>query len=145
MLGWKKHKLESRLPDDTTLIAESEEELKSFLMKVKEESEKVGLKLNIQKTKIMASGPITSWQIDGETVERVRDFIFLGSKITANGDCSHEIMRRLLLGRKVMTNLDSILKSRDITLPTKICLVKAMVFPVVIYGCESWTIKKAEH
>jgi len=134
-----------RYVDDTSLMAENEEELKSFLMKVKEESEKVGLKLNIQKTKIMASGPITSWQIDGETVERVRDFIFLGSKITANGDCSHEIMRRLLLGRKVMTNLDSILKSRDITLPTKICLVKAMVFPVVIYGCESWTIKKAEH
>ena len=125
-------------------MAESEEELKSLLMKVKEESEKVGLKLNIQKTKIMASGPITSWQIDGETVEPVSDFIFLGSKITADGDCSHEIKRRLLLGRKVMTNLDSILKSRDITLPTKIRLVKAMVFPVVMYGCESWTVKKAE-
>ena len=126
-----------RYADDTTLMAESEE-LKSFLMKVKEESEKVGLKLNIQKTKIMASGPITSMQIDGETVQTVADFIFLGSKITADGDCSHEIKRRLLLGRKVMTNLyDSILKSRDITLPTKVCLVKAMVFPVVMYGCES--------
>ena len=113
-------------------------------MKVKEESEKVGLKLSIQKTKIMASGPITPWEIDGETVETVSDFMFLGSKITADGDCSHEIKRRLLLGRKVMTNLDSILKSRDITLPTKVCLVKAMVFPVVIYGCESWTVKKAE-
>ena len=123
-------------------MAESKKELKSFLMKVKEESEKVGLKINIQKTKIMASGPITSWQVDGETV---RGFIFLGSKITADGDCSHEIKRHLLLGRKVMTNLDSILKSRDFTLPTKACLVKAMVFPVVIYGCESWTIKKAEH
>ena len=122
-------------------MAESEEELKSLLMKVKEESEKVGLKLNIQKTKIMASGPITSWEIDRETVP---DFIFLGSKITAGGDCSHEIKRCLLLGRKVMTNLDSILKSRDITLPTKVCLVKAMVFPVVMYGCESWTVKKAE-
>src|SRR5574341_836634 len=131
-----------RYADDTTLMAESEEELKSLLMKVKEESEKVGLKLNIQKTKIMASGPITSWQLDGETVA---DFIFLGSKITADGDCSHEIKRRLLLGRKVMTNLDSILKSRDITLPTKVRLVKAMVFPVVLYGCESWTVKKAEH
>ena len=120
------------------------EELKSLLMKVKEESEKVGLKLNIQKTKIMASGPITLWQIDGETMETVTDFIFLGSRITADGDCSHEIKRRLLLGRKAVTNLDSILKSRDITLPTKFCLVKAMVFPVVIYGCESWTIKKAE-
>ena len=130
-----------RYADDTTLMAESEE-LKSLLMKVKEKSEKVGLKLNIQKTKIIASGLITSWQIDGETVA---DFIFLGSKITADGGCSHEIKRRLLLGRKVMTNLDSILKSRDITLSTKICLVKAMVFPVVIYGCESWTIKKAEH
>ena len=130
-----------RYADDTTLMAESEEELKSVLMKVKEESEKVGLKLNIQKTKIMASGPITSWEIDGETVS---DFIFLGSKITADGDCSHEIKRRLLLGRKVMTNLDSILKSRDITLPTKVRLVKAMVFPVVMYGCESWTVKKAE-
>ena len=133
-----------RYADDTTLLAESEEELKSLLMKVKEESEKVGLELNIQKTKIIASGPITSWQIDGETVETVSDFIFLGSKITADGDYNHEIKRRLLLGRKVMTNLDSILKSRDITLPTKICLVKAMVFPVVMYGCESWTIKKAE-
>ena len=133
-----------RYTDDTTLITESEEELKSLLMKVKEESEKIGLKLNIQKTKIMASGPITSRQIDGETVERVADFIFEGSKITADGDCCHEIKRRLLLGRKVRTNLDSILKSRDITLPTKIHLVKAMVFPVVMYGCESWTIKKAE-
>ena len=133
-----------RYADDTTLMAESKEELKSLLMKVKEESEKVGLKVNIQKTKIMASGPITSWQIDGETMETVRDFIFLGSKITADGDCSHEIKRRLLLGRKVMTNLDSIFKSRDITLPTKVYLVKAMVFPVVIYGCESWTVKKAE-
>ena len=132
-----------RQADETTLMAESEEELKSLLMKVKEESEKVGLKLNIQKTKIMASGPITSWQIDGETMETVSDFIFLGSKITADGDCSHEIKRGLLLGRKVMTNLDSILKSRDITLPTKVCLVKAMVFPVVIYRCESWTVKKA--
>ena len=129
---------------DTTLTAESEE-LKSLLMKVKEESEKVGLKFNIQKTKIMASSPITSWQIDGETVETVADFIFGGSKITADGDCSHEIKRRLLLGGKVMTNLDSILKSRDITLPTKVHLVKAMVFPVVMYGCESWTMKKAEH
>ena len=125
-------------------MAESEEELKSLLMKVKEENEKVGLKLNIQKTKIMASGPITSWQIDGETMETVRDFIFGGSKITADGDFSHEIKRRLLLGRKTMTNLDSILKSRDITVPTEFHLVKAMVFPVVMYGCESWTIKKAE-
>ena len=133
-----------RYADDTTLTAESEEELKSHLMKVKEQSEKAGLKLNIQKTKIMASGPITSWQIDGETVETVTDFVFLGSKITADGDCSHEIKRRLLLGRKVMTNLDSILKSRDITLPTKVHLVKAMVFPVVMYECESWTMKKAE-
>ena len=133
-----------RYADDTTLMAESEEELKSLLMKVKEESEKVGLKLNIQKTKIMAAGPITSWQIDGETVETVADFIFLGSKITADGDCSHEIKRRLLLGRKVMTNLDSILKSGDITLPTKVRLVKAMVFPVVMNGCEGWTVKKAE-
>ena len=133
-----------RYADDTTIMAESEEELKSLLMKVKEESEKVGLKLNIQKMKIMASGPITSWQRDRETVERVDDFIFLGSKITADGDCSHEIKRCLLLGRKVMTNLDSILKRRDITLPTKVHLVKAMVFPVVVYGCESWTIKKAE-
>ena len=137
--------------DDTTLTAESEEELKSLLMKVKEESGKVGLKLNIQKTKIMASGPITSWEIDGETMETVSDFIILGSKITADGDCSHEIKRRLLHGRKVMTNLDSMLynmldifKSRDITLPTKVHLVKAMVFPVVMYGCESWTVKKAE-
>ena len=134
-----------RYADDPTLMAESEEELKSLSMKVKEESEKVGLKLNIQKTKIMASGPITSGQKDGETVETVADFTFLGSKITADGDCSHGIKRRLLLGRKVMTNLDSILKSRDITLPTKVCLVKAMVFPVVMYGCDSWTIKKAEH
>jgi len=126
-------------------MAESEEELKSLLMKMKEDSEKVGLKLNIQKTKILASGPITSWQIDGETVETMVDFIFWGSKITADGDCSHEIKRHLLLGRKVMTNPDSILKSRDITLPTKVRLVKAMVFPVVMYGCESWTIKKAEH
>ena len=133
-----------RYADDTTLMTESEEELKSLLMKVKEESEKVGLKLNIQKTKIMASGPITSWEVDRETVEAVSDFIFLGSKITADGDCSHEIKRRLLLGRKVMTNLDSIFKSRDITLPTKVCLVKAVVFPVVMYGCESWTVKKAE-
>ena len=133
-----------RYAHDITLIAESEEELKSLLMKVKEESEKVGLKVNIQKAKIIASGPIISWQIDGETMERVRHFIFLGSKITADGDCSHEIERRLLLGRKVMTNLDSILKSRDITLPTKVRLVKAMVFPVVMYGCESWTVKKAE-
>ena len=130
-----------RYADGTTLMAESEEELKSLLMKVKEESEKVGLKLNIQKTKIMASGPITSWEIDGETVA---DFIFWGSKITADGDCSHEIKRRLLLGRKVMTNLDSIFESRDITLPTKVCLVRAMVFPGVMYGCESWTVKKAE-
>ena len=151
MLDWMKHKLESKMAgrninnlryaDDTTLMAESEEELKSLLMKVKKESEKVGLKLNIQKTKIMASSPITSWQLDGETVA---DFIFLGSNITADGDCSHEIKRRLLLAMKVMTNLDSILKSRDITLPTKVHLAKAMVFPVVMYGCESWTIKKAE-
>ena len=126
-------------------MAESEKELKSLLMKMKEESEKVGLKLNIQKTKIIASGPITSWQIDGETVETVADFILLGSKITADGDCSHEIKRRLLLGRKVMTNLESIFKSRDVTLPTKVRLVKAMVFPGVMYGCESWTVKKAEH
>ena len=132
-----------RYADDTTLMAESEEELKSLLMKVKE-SEKAGLKLNIQKTKIMASGPITSWEIDGETVETVSDLITLGSKITADGDCSHEYKRRLLLGRKVMTYLDSILKSRDITLPTKVRLVKAMVFPMVMYGCESWTVKKAE-
>ena len=125
-------------------MAESEEELKSLLMNVKEESEKVGLKLNIQKTKIMAFGPITSWQTDGETMETVTDFILGGSKITADGDCGHEIKRHLLLGRKVMTNLDSILKSRDISLPTKVCLVKAVVFPVVMYGCESWTIKKVE-
>ena len=133
-----------RYADDTTLMAESEEELKSLLMKVNE-SEKAGLKLNIQKTKIMASGPITSWEIDGETVETVSDFIFWGSKITADGDYSHQIKRCLLLGRKVMTNLDSILKSRDITLSAKVCLVKAMVFPVVMYGSESWTIKEAEH
>ena len=133
-----------RYADDTTLIAESEEELKNLLMKVKEKREKAGLKLNIQKTKIMASGLITSWQIDGETVETVRDFILGGSKITADGDCSHEIKRHLLLGRKAMTNLNSLLKSRDIILPTKVHLVKAMVFPVVMYGCESWTIKKAE-
>ena len=151
MLGWMKHTgIKSarrnisnlKYADDTTLMAESEEELKSLLMKVKEESVKVCLKLNIQK--LMASGPITSWQIDGETVETVADFIFLGSKITADDDCSHEIKRRLLLGRKIMTNLDNILKSGDITLPTNVHLVKAMVFPVVMYGCESWTIKKAE-
>ena len=133
-----------RYADDTTFMAESEEELKSLSMKVKVESESVGLKLNIQKTKIMASGPITSWEIDGETVETVSDFILGGSKITADGDCSHELKRRLLLGRKVMTNLDSIFKSRDITLPAKVCLVQAVVFPVVMYGCESWTVKKAE-
>ena len=133
-----------RYADAITLMAESEEELKSLLIKVKEESEKAGLKLNIPKRKIMASGPIISWQIDGETMKTVTDFIFLGSKITADGDCSHEIKRCLLLGRKAMTNLDSILKSRDITLPTKVCLVKAIVFPAVLYGCESWTIKKAE-
>ena len=133
-----------RYADDTTLMAESEEELKSLLMKVKEERKKVGLKPNIQKTKIMASSPITSWQIDGETVETVTDFVFLNSKITEDGDCSHDIKRRLLLGRKVMTNLDSILKNRVIVLPTKVCLVKAMVFPVVMYGYESWTVKKAE-
>ena len=145
MLGWMKYKLQSRLSgdinnlsyaDNTTLMAESKEELKSLLMKVKEESEKVGLKLIFQKTKIMESGPITSWQINGETVETVTDFIFLGSKITADGDCSHEIKRRVLLGRKAMTNIDSILKSRDITLPTKVHLVKTMIFPVVMYGCE---------
>ena len=150
MLGWKKHKLESRLLGEISITSamqmtpplwQKEEELKSLLMKVKEESEKVGLKLNIQKTKIMASGPITSWEIDGETVS---DFICLGSKITADGDCSHEIKRRLLLGRKVMTNLESILKSKDITLPTKVHLIKALVLPVVMYGCESWTVKKAE-
>ena len=132
-----------RYADDTTIMAESEEELKSLLMKVKEDSEKVGLKLNIQKTKIKASGPITSWEIDGETVETVSDFLFLGSQITAGGDCSHEMKRHLLLGRKVMTNLDSILKSRHISLPTKVRLVRAMVFPVVMYGCEIWTVKKA--
>ena len=150
-----KHNLESRLPgeisvnlrcaDDITITAESEKELKSLLMKVKEESEKIGLKLNIQKTKIMASGPITSLQIDRETVETVRDFILGGFKITADDDCSHEIKRHLLIRRKVMTNLDSILKSRDITMLTKVHLVKAMVFPVVMYGCESWIIKKAKH
>ena len=155
MPGWKKHKLESRLlggninhlryADDTTLMAENEEELKSLLMKVKEESEKVGLNLNIQKTKIVASGSITSWQIDGETMETVTDFIFLGSKITADDDCSHEIKRHLLLGRRAMTKLESILKSKDLTLMTKVCIVKAMVFPVVVYGCESWSVKKAEH
>ena len=133
-----------RYADDTTLMAESEEKLKSLLMKVKEEKEKVGLKFNIQKTKLIASGPITSWQRDGETVETVADFIFLGSKITADADCSHEIKRRLLLGRKAMTNLDRILRSRDITLPTKVRLVKPMVSPIVMYGCESWTIKKAQ-
>jgi len=143
IIDWSKGKnFPQFIADDTTLMAESEEELKSLLMKVKEESEKVGLKLNIQKTKIVAPSPITSWQIDGE---RVADLIFLGSKITADGDWSHEIRRRLLLGRKVMTNPDSILKSRDITLSIKVCLVKAMVFPMVMYGCESWTIKKAEH
>ena len=153
MLGWMKHKLKSRLlggisitsdVDNTILMAEREENPNSLWMKVKEESKKVGLKLNIQKTKIMASGPITSRQIDGETVETVADFILGGSKITADGDCSHKIKRCLLLGRKVVTNLDSILKSRDITFPTKIHLVKAMVFPVVMYGCESWTINRAE-
>ena len=158
MLGWMKHKLESRLQGEISITSdtqvtppftygrkvESEEKLKSLLMKVKVESEKVGLKLNIQKTKIMASSPINSWQIDGETMETVRDFIWGASKITADGDHSHEIKRHLLLGRKAMSNLDSILKSRDITLPTKVRLVKAMVFPVVMYGCESWTVKKAE-
>ena len=134
-----------RYADDTTLMAESEEELKCFLMKVKEESEKVGLKLNIQKMKIIASGPITSWEIDGETVETVSDFIFLGSQITAYGDCSHEIKRCLLLRIKVISNLDGILKSRDITLPTKVCLIKAMDFPIVMYGCESWITKKSEY
>ena len=154
MPGWMKHKLESRLPgrninnlryaDDITLMAESEEEQKS-LLKVKEESEKAGLKLNIQKTKIMASGPIISWQIEREKMEAVTDFLFLGSKITVDSDYSHEIKRLLLLGRKTMTNLESILKSRDITLPTKVCIVKALVFPVDIYGFESWSMKKAEH
>ena len=142
-IAWRNIK-NLRYADDTILMAESEEELKSLLMKVKEESEKVGLKLNIQSTKIMASGPITSWDIDGETVETVSDIIFLGSKLTAYGDCSHEIKRRLFLGRKVMTNIDRLLKSRDITLPTKVCLVKAMLFPVVMYGFKIWTIKKAE-
>ena len=153
-MGWNKHTLESRLPGEISItsdmqitppLAESEEELKSLLMKVKEESEKVVLKLNIQKTKIIASGSITSWQIEGETIGTVTDFILGGSKITADGDCSHEIKRYLLLGRKVMTNLDSILRSRDITLSTKVHLVKVIVFPVVMYGCESWAIKKAEH
>ena len=148
MLGWMKHKLESGLPEELTMTSDMQmtksEELKSLLMNVKEQSEKVGLKLNIQKTKIMASGPITSWQIDGETMETVAEFILLGSKITEDGNCNHEIKRRLLLGRDVMTNLDSILKSKDVTLPTMVHLVKAMVFPVVMYGCESWTIKKAE-
>ena len=153
MLDWIKHKLESRLlgeisiisyADDITLMAESEEELKSLLMTVKDESKKAGLKLNLQKMKIMASGPITSWQVDGETMETVTDFTFLGSKIPADGDCSHEIKRSLFLGRKTMTNLDRILKSRDITLPTKVHLVKAVVFPAVMYVCESWTIRKAE-
>ena len=143
--GIKTARRNVRYVNDTTLTAESAEELKSLLMKVKEECEKVGLKLNIQKTKIMASGPITSWQIDRETRETVDDLIFLDSKITADDDCSHEIKRRLLLGRKLMTNLDGIFKSRDITLPTKVHLVKAMVFPIVMYACESWTIKKAEH
>ena len=144
-LQWFPKPFKGRYTDDTTLMAESEEELKSLLMKVKEESEKLGLKLNIQKTKIMASSPITSWKIDGETMGKVTKFIFLVFKITADGECSHETKRRLLLGRKVMTNLDTILKSRDITLPTKVHLVKAIVFPVVMYGCDSWTIKKAEH
>ena len=150
-MGWMKHKLESRLQGEISITSDRQmtqplwQKVKNFLMKVKEESVKVGLKLNIQKTKIMASGPITSWEIDGETVEKVSDFIFWGSKTTADSDCRHEIKRRLLLGRKVMTNLDSIFKSRDITLPAKVHLVKAMVFPVVMYGCESWTIKKAEH
>ena len=152
MLGWKKHELESRLLGEISITLDAQmtpplwqkvKNYKSLLMKMKEESEKVGLKLNIQKTK-MASGPITSWEIDGETRETVSDFILGGSKITADGACSHEIKSRLLLGRKVMTNLDSIFKSRDIALPTKVCLVKAMVFPVVMYGCESWTVKKAE-
>ena len=145
-ISQEKYQYNLRYADDTTLMAENEEKLKSLLMKLKDESEKVGLKLNIQKIKIMASNPITSWQIDGETVGTVADFILRGcSKITADGDCSHEIRRCLLLGMKVMTNLESILKSRDITLSTKVCLVKAMIFPVVMYGCESWTVKKAEH
>ena len=147
MLDWVKHKLESRLPGEISITSDMQMTpplwLKSLLIKVKEESEKVGLKLNIQKTMVMVSGPITSWEIDAETVATVSDFIFLGSKITADGDCSHEIKRRLLLGRKIMTNQNSIFKSRDITLPTKARLVKAMVFPVVTYGCESWTVKKA--
>ena len=151
MPGWVNHKIAGkninnlRYADDTTLMAESKEELKSLLMKVKEESEKVGLKVNIQKTKIMASSPVISWQIDGETMERMTEFTFWGSKITADGDCSHEIKRCLLLGRKAMTHLDSLLKTRDITLLTKIHLVKAIVFPIVMFGCESWTVKKAEH
>ena len=152
MPGWMKHKLESRLPGEISVTSDMQmtpplwqKAKKSLLMKVKQESEKVGLKLNVQKTKITASGPITSWQIDGETMETVTDFILGGSKITADGDCSHEIKRSLLLGRKAMTNLDSMLKIRGITLPTKFCLVKSMVFPVVMYGCESWSIKKAEH
>ena len=154
MPGWIKHKLESRLPGEisitsdmqnTTLMAKSEEELKSLLMKFKEESEKVGLKLSVQKIKVMVFGPITSWQIDGETMETVTDFILGGSKSTADGDCSHKIKRCSLLGRKAVINLDSILKSRDITLLTYICLVKAMIFPVVMYGCESWTVKTVEH
>ena len=153
MLDWKQHKLESRVPGEISITSDMQMtpplwqkvELKSLLMKLKEESEKVGLKLNIQKTKIMASGPITSWEIDGETAETVSDLILGGTKITEDGDCSHEIKRHLLFGRKVMTNLDSIFKSRDITLPIKVCLVKAMVFAVVMYGCESWTVKKAEH
>ena len=154
MLGWMKHKLESRLPgeisitsddtDDTTLMAESKEQQKSLLMKVKEESEKADLKLNIQKSKIMASGPITSWPTDGETMETVTDSTFLGSRITVDSDCSNEMRRRLLLGRKAMTNLDNVLKSRDVTLPTKVHIVKAMIFPIVMYGCESWTIKKVD-
>ena len=154
-MGWRKHKLESRLLGEISITSDMQmtpplwqkvkKELKSLLMKVKEESERVGFKLNIQKTKIMASSPITSWEIDGETVETVSDYFWGGSKITADGDCSHEIKRHLLLGRKAMNNLDSILKSRDITLPTKVCLVKAMVFPAVMYGCESWTVKTAEH
>ena len=152
MPDWMKHKLESRLPgeilitaDDTALMAEHKEKLKSLLMKVKEENEKAHLKLSIQKMKIKASGPITAWQIDGETTKTLRDFIFLGSKITADGDCSHEIKRCLLLGRKAMTNIDSILKNRNFTLLTEVCIVKAMDLPIVMYGCESWTVKKAEH